>query len=130
MRAIICGGRDYDDLSYLKEALARINAIAPISRVICGMALGADTMGRLWARQMGIQVEAFYPDWKGQGKSAGIIRNREMLEHGKPDLVIAFPGGRGTDHMTGIARAAGVPVIQLDGHAFNAIDEYLARLVQ
>jgi hypothetical protein len=32
------------------------------------------------------------------------------LRKGKPDLVIAFPGGRGTADMVARARKAGVPV--------------------
>ena len=34
-----------------------------------------------------------------------------MLEFGKPDLVLAFPGGRGTKDMTTKAEAAGIPVV-------------------
>jgi UDP-N-acetylmuramoylalanine-D-glutamate ligase len=33
-----------------------------------------------------------------------------MLNNGKPDLVVAFPGGRGTENMVKQAEAAGVPV--------------------
>ena len=36
-----------------------------------------------------------------------------MLDEGKPDLVVAFPGGRGTAHMTRIARGAGIEVIEV-----------------
>jgi hypothetical protein len=36
-----------------------------------------------------------------------------MLAEGKPDLVVGFPGGRGTAHMCSIARAAGVEVIEI-----------------
>jgi hypothetical protein len=35
-----------------------------------------------------------------------------MLDEGKPQLVVAFPGGRGTADMIGRARAAGVPVVE------------------
>jgi predicted Rossmann-fold nucleotide-binding protein len=35
-----------------------------------------------------------------------------MLSEGKPDLVIAFPGGRGTADMIRQAKEAGVPVRQ------------------
>jgi hypothetical protein len=33
-----------------------------------------------------------------------------MLDEGKPDLVLAFPGGRGTRNMVGQAKRRGVPV--------------------
>jgi hypothetical protein len=36
-----------------------------------------------------------------------------MLEEGKPDLVVAFPGGTGTANMVKQARAAGVEVLEV-----------------
>ena len=39
------------------------------------------------------------------------MRNARMLAEGKPDLVVAFPGGRGTADMVAQARKAGVRVV-------------------
>ena len=36
-----------------------------------------------------------------------------MLDEGKPDLVIAFPGGKGTADMARRAREAGIEVIEV-----------------
>jgi hypothetical protein len=36
-----------------------------------------------------------------------------MLNEGRPDLVVAFPGGKGTAGMMALARKADVPVIKL-----------------
>jgi len=33
-----------------------------------------------------------------------------MIDEGKPDLVLAFPGGRGTDDMVRRAEKAGIEV--------------------
>jgi predicted Rossmann-fold nucleotide-binding protein len=35
-----------------------------------------------------------------------------MLAEGRPDAVIAFPGGKGTADMVRKARAAGLPVVE------------------
>ncbi len=35
-----------------------------------------------------------------------------MLRDGRPELVVAFPGGKGTAHMVKLARAAGVTVLE------------------
>jgi hypothetical protein len=48
-----------------------------------------------------------------QGKAAGPIRNQRMIDEGKPDLVIAFPGGRGTADMVSRAKKAGIPVQEI-----------------
>ena len=37
-----------------------------------------------------------------------------MLREGKPDFVVAFPGGRGTANMKEQALKAGVEVIEVD----------------
>jgi hypothetical protein len=38
-----------------------------------------------------------------------------MIDEGKPELVIAFPGGSGTADMVRRARAANIPVIEVGG---------------
>jgi hypothetical protein len=49
-------------------------------------------------------------DWNTHGRAAGPIRNQRMLDEVKPELVVAFPGGRGTADMVRRAREAGVNV--------------------
>lgn len=78
--------------------------------VIHGAASGADRLAGEVATEMGIPVEEFPARWNDYGRAAGVIRNQMMLTHGKPDLVLAFPGGRGTADMVARARKANVPV--------------------
>jgi hypothetical protein len=40
-------------------------------------------------------------EWDELGKKAGPLRNQRMLDEGKPDLVVAFPGGGGTKTWSG-----------------------------
>jgi hypothetical protein len=42
-----------------------------------------------------------------------LIRNSKMLAEGKPEMVLAFPGGRGTANMVKQARSAGVSVCEV-----------------
>jgi hypothetical protein len=76
------------------------------------MTPGADSLAAAWAMSRGIPTLAFPADWKKDGKAAGFIRNATMLRDGRPELVVAFPGGKGTAHMVNLARAAGVPVLE------------------
>lgn len=48
------------------------------------------------------------------GRAAGPMRNKQMLEEGKPDLVVAFPGGAGTENMVKQAKAAGIRVLRIE----------------
>jgi predicted Rossmann-fold nucleotide-binding protein len=109
-RVLVCGGRNYDDAAQVARALEAHHARQPITLLIEGGARGVDAWAAMWARSHGIPVETFPADWNAHGKAAGPIRNRQMLTDGNPDLVIAFPGGRGTANMIRQAEAAGVPV--------------------
>jgi hypothetical protein len=110
---LVCGGRDYPFAQKVFEALDGVHGARHISLLIEGGAFGADRHGRGWAATEGIAFKTFHADWNAHGRAAGPIRNRRMLAEGKPDLVVAFPGGRGTADMVSAARAAGVEVIEV-----------------
>ena len=112
MKVLICGGRDYTDNNFVNFVLDCIHAKKSITLVIHGCANGADTFGAAWAEKQDHCTSFGVPaDWKKHGTRAGPVRNRLMLELGKPDLVIAFEGGAGTRDMTSAALAAGVRVL-------------------
>lgn len=119
MRVLVCGGRDFDDWDLFIQNMDRISeerdfdSNQPIT-IIEGGAIGADFCARLYAKYCGWQHQPFPADWKRYGLSAGYIRNKQMLDEGKPDLVVAFPGGKGTAMMVKLAREAGVEVIEVE----------------
>jgi hypothetical protein len=112
MRVLITGGRDFSDRKLLYETLTRLHSQHKFTALIHGDARGADRLGGEWASSMGIPVEAFPADWKKHGKAAGPIRNATMLK-ARPDMLVAFPGGRGTADMVQKAEAAGLPVTKV-----------------
>lgn len=108
MRVLVCGGRNYSgDVSKVLGALDPRPTV-----IIHGGASGADSLADRWAMIENIERERYYANWK-LGPKAGPIRNGTMLKEGKPDLVVAFPGGRGTADMVHQARLAGVQVIEV-----------------
>jgi predicted Rossmann-fold nucleotide-binding protein len=113
MRVLVCGGRDYDDRDALYAALDSLHAEHGFMVVIAGGARGADTLAAEWAGDRGIPTQVYMAEWERLGRKAGPIRNQRMLDEGRPDLVVAFPGGTGTAGMMGIARKAGIEVIAL-----------------
>jgi hypothetical protein len=115
MKILVCGGRAYAGKQRLFLVLDRLHAERPITLVIQGGATGADALAGQWATRRGIPQKIYRAEWKLHGKAAGMIRNRQMLEEGHPDLVVAFPGGSGTANMVGLARKAGVEVIEDKG---------------
>ncbi|WP_068458962.1 DUF2493 domain-containing protein [Hyphomicrobium sulfonivorans] len=109
MRVLVCGGRDFSDAAAVSRELDALALSGPLT-LIEGGAFGADRLARLWALRKGLEVVTFPANWKLHGKAAGPLRNQEMLDAGRPDLVVAFVGGRGTADMVRRARAAGVKV--------------------
>jgi hypothetical protein len=96
-RVLVCGGRDFSDRALVFSELDKHSADwGPFEVVINGGATGADRWAREWAEARGILIVTFLADWKKFGPPAGPIRNQRMIDEGKPDLVIAFPGGAGT----------------------------------
>lgn len=114
-RILVCGGRHYRDRFNLYKQLNEISAERGWSKVtvITGMATGADSLAWDWAFLNFHYIMEFPANWAKYGNSAGYKRNVQMLKEGKPDLVVAFEGGKGTQNMIDIAKNAGVDIIQV-----------------
>lgn len=110
---LVCGGRNYDDRERLFSILDVAHAANPIKMLIHGGASGADDLAGQWARNAGVHWKAYPAYWKSEGTAAGPKRNQRMLSEGQPDLIIAFPGGSGTQDMTQRGEAVGVPVVRI-----------------
>lgn len=111
MKVLVCGGRDFVSYEYLKTVLSAIQVThEPFTEIIHGAARGADELAGIYAQRHQIPCKAFPADWRTHGKAAGPIRNKQMLDEGRPDMVVAFKGGRGTANMVQQAKAAKVAV--------------------
>jgi len=107
VRVLVCGGRTFDDAAMLDVALASVRP----THIITGGATGADRLAELWAAEHAVPSTVYPAEWDLHRRAAGPIRNRWMLYDGLPDLVLAFPGGRGTADMVRRATEAGVRVV-------------------
>lgn len=93
-RVIICGSRRLTRLHYPRVAAALnhfLKSKLQNAVVLSGAAKGADELGEMWAASKGIPVERYPADRNRFGKSAGPIRNVQVLE--KADALICFDGG-------------------------------------
>lgn len=112
MTVLVCGGRDYADSDRLYRVLDFNRA--KIGLIVHGAATGADELANQWALQRTVPCLRVPALWKVHGRKAGYLRNEQMLRMGKPDLVVAFPGGPGTAMMIELAKKKGVRVIEID----------------
>lgn len=108
-RILVCGGRDYADYLNIKSVLDNLSQFFGEGFcIIHGAANGADSLAGNWAKENGVPVIVVPANWDYYKKAAGHIRNLWMIELCQPDLVIAFPGGRGTADMLKEAQDYGI----------------------
>lgn len=112
MRIIVCGGRNYFDKEKFYQTMGGILKNLSDVTIISGGASGADALAKQFARENGISFEEFPAEWERLGKSAGPIRNQKMIDSGA-DLVVAFPGGKGTTDMVRRANRVRVTAVHV-----------------
>jgi hypothetical protein len=141
MRIAVCGGRHYGDWKRFNALLDAIHRQNGISAIIQGGASGADMLGRAWATNNDVLVETYAATWsdidhpeahvkyRDDGTAydafAGFRRNQEMLDQGKPDLTIGFPGDNGTFDMMSRSVRAQVATLKV-----NSLDDELVLTFQ
>lgn len=113
-RILVTGSRAHDDRDLIWEALAVSRwELGPLV-VVHGSAPGADSLASRWVREhpgLDCTEERHPADWSGLGRTAGPIRNQQMVDAGAV-LCLAFPlhNARGTKDAMRRAEAAGIPV--------------------
>lgn len=103
---IIAGTRDFSDYALLNEKVIKILSQKTEEfnvKIVCGMARGADLLGKKFADEHGLEVVECPADWDKHGKKAGYMRNEEMAKIS--DALIAFWDSKspGTKHMIDLA---------------------------
>jgi hypothetical protein len=116
VRLVVTGGRDYDDRDPLESVLDGIHERLTVDVLIEGEARGADTLAREWAESRGITVEPYPAKWQEYGRKAGPIRNRQMIDEGRPDYAAVFydrprDKSRGTANMHTQLDAFGIKIL-------------------
>lgn len=96
LRVAVTGGRDFANAHTINHCLALLHDNYGIGVLAHGGAQGADLLAGRWARAHDVAVRVYEADWHSLGPRAGPERNRRMLAHFHPDLVVAFRGASGT----------------------------------
>lgn len=126
MRLLVTGSRDWSGVYGTARIEQVLNIILALTEVL-GVKLtvvhgdcpsGADQIVDRWARRRdseGVVIEAHPADWSRFQRSAGPIRNQEMVDRGA-DLCIGFVKGNslGTRHCLSLARNAKIPTFTIN----------------
>jgi hypothetical protein len=115
-RVLVCGGREFSDAELMNFHLGGVAKAEMDGKlfIIAGGQRGADYMAVSWAKANGHDFQEYPAQWAKYGRAvAGPKRNQQMLDEGKPDLVMAFPGGGGTADMVRRARNDGFETLEI-----------------
>lgn len=108
MKVIIAGSRT---IGSSKKAFPLIDKTQfDITEVVSGTAHGIDMVGEDWAEQHNIPIKYFPASWMQYGKSAGVIRNKDMAEYADAAIIIWDGTSRGAKHMLDTMNSMGKPV--------------------
>jgi hypothetical protein len=104
MRLAIIGSRSFTNIDLAEQVFVSFFPKGKVSLIVSGGAKGADLIGREISKRHSIELLEFIPDWENLGKSAGFIRNRQIVE--SSDMVLAFHDGisRGTQNSLDVSR--------------------------
>ena len=90
----VIGSRSFQDYDVLSHFLKGHY----ISLIVSGGAIGADTLAARYAGEKNIPLIVIKPNWVKYPKTAGFVRNKEIIR--AVDIVVAFYDGfsSGTKH--------------------------------
>ncbi len=108
MKTIIAGSRGMDNYDFIKSTI--IESGFEITEVVSGGARGVDRLGERYAKEVGIPIKQFIPDWDGLGKKAGHVRNREMGDYADALIVVIIDDSKGSVGMYEYAIKKGLKV--------------------
>jgi len=115
VKVLVCGDRNWTDRRVIDRQLRKLQ---PPLTIIHGAARGADTLAGEVAHHYNMEVCVYPAEWGRYGKAAGPIRNKQMLDEGKPDLVLAFHDNiqesKGTADMVKQAAKRGIETLVIN----------------
>lgn len=103
IKLAIVGSRDFPYPWIISEYLKR----KTFHEIVSGGASGVDTFAQEYAEVYGYPTTIFYADWKKYGKSAGFIRNKQIVEYATDVVAFQYDNSNGTQHTINLAQEAG-----------------------
>lgn len=109
MRLAVVGSRSFSDYDRLCQGISNLNI--PIECIVSGGAKGVDSLAARYVKENDLPLVEYLPEYSKYGRSAPILRNRQIVDNA--DCIIAFWDGasRGTKDSIDYARRQGKKVV-------------------
>lgn len=110
IKLLVCGSRTITDMYYVFNCIdSTIEYLRVfgcyIVAIIEGQAVGVDYLAGLFAKSHQLELmDDFKPKWNKYGKSAGFIRNKEMVDLCDKGMAIWDGKSKGTTHTISLLR--------------------------
>lgn len=127
IKLIIAGSRTINDIKVLEKAITYFDIKKEsIAEIVCGMAFGADMLGKWWGEKNNIPIKEFPVEWNDlttppvyikenhYGKYnclAGIVRNKKMGDYADQLLCLWDGESKGSEHMISYMKELGKEVM-------------------
>jgi len=111
-KVAIVGSRRFNNYEFMKHTLDSHRD--KIAMIISGGARGADTLAQRYAKENGLPILIYYPDWKTYGKRAGFRRNVVVANVAEYMIAFAYSDSRGTRHVVKQMEKLGKPVTVIE----------------
>lgn len=116
MRVLAFGSRDWPFPGIVTNHLSSYYIDTPHVgpdpfKLITGGARGVDTIAEEWAEAMNVWSVVYKADWNQYGKSAGHIRNQQMIDEENPTYFLGFilNNSKGSQDMLHRLQREGIP---------------------
>ena len=129
---LVCGSRDWTDYEQIFNFLKSMDLEYKPSQITileggCRRRnqKGADYLAGLAAKYLGYTLITCPADWQARGRSAGPIRNQQMLDKYKVDMVAAFhndyENSKGTKDMCERAKKANIYTVLISKDSMKTL---------
>lgn len=102
MKLAILGSRSVTEFKLMDYILP-----SGVDEIVSGGAKGADSIGEKIAKEKGIRLTIFYPDYKKYGRRAPVIRNKLIAEYADQAIILWDGKSKGAKNSIDLFEAQG-----------------------
>jgi len=114
MKIAIVGSRTFNDYEFVKQMFFQVLELEGSTldnvEIVSGGARGVDSLAYRLAKELGIPIKVYFPNYHKYGRKAPLIRNTKIVNYADIVIAIPTPESRGTWDTINKAKNKGIKV--------------------